>query len=259
MTAVPIEAGLCSVTFRSLRPAEVVDLADAADLRHIEWGADVHVPPGDDAGAEQVARRCAHLGITVSSYGTYLTAGKLEGSDERHGTVEANLDTAAVLGAPNVRVWAVGDGAPDELASICERAAERDLAVSVEYHPDTCTETSQGALELLDAVDAPNLFTYWQPDPDLAPRQQLRDLVAVRHRLSHLHVFAWTAHRTRLALDADVGAELWPDALAAAAGAELPAPPGGVRVAFLEFVRDDDPARLQRDAATLLGWLEQQP
>ncbi len=41
-----IRAGLCSVTFRALPPERIVALAAAAGLDVIEWGGDVHVPPG---------------------------------------------------------------------------------------------------------------------------------------------------------------------------------------------------------------------
>lgn len=248
-----IEPGLCSVTFRGLRPAEVIDVAGDAGLRHIEWGADVHVKPGDTAAGEQAARRCADLGIGIPSYGTYLTAGKLETGEEKAGTVAANLDSAEALGAPNIRVWAVGDTAAEELATICSAAVGRGIGVSVEYHPGTVTETARGALDLLDAVGADNLFTYWQPDPELEADDQLHDLASVAHHLSHVHVFSWKADRTRLGLDA--GADLWPAAFALLGERRLPEPPGGTRVALLEFVRDDDPARLAADADVLLRWL----
>ncbi len=40
-------AGLVSVTFRQLSPEEIVRVAREAGLTVIEWGGDVHVPPGD--------------------------------------------------------------------------------------------------------------------------------------------------------------------------------------------------------------------
>src|SRR5699024_11543257 len=42
--ALPI---LCSVTFRERSVEEVIDVAQKAGLQGIEWGADVHVPPGN--------------------------------------------------------------------------------------------------------------------------------------------------------------------------------------------------------------------
>ena len=68
--------GLCSVTFRRLSPGEVVAAAVAAGVDGIEWGADVHVPPGDRSVADEVARWCTDAGIACPSYGSYLAAGK---------------------------------------------------------------------------------------------------------------------------------------------------------------------------------------
>ena len=42
----PILAGVCSVTFRALSVEEVAQLAASAGVQAIEWGGDVHVPPG---------------------------------------------------------------------------------------------------------------------------------------------------------------------------------------------------------------------
>ena len=47
MTTRYISLGLCSVTLRACSIEEVVAIAAGAGLECIEWGADVHVPPGD--------------------------------------------------------------------------------------------------------------------------------------------------------------------------------------------------------------------
>jgi hypothetical protein len=46
--------GLVSITFRALPPADIIRLTAECGLQAIEWGADVHVPPGDLAGARRV-------------------------------------------------------------------------------------------------------------------------------------------------------------------------------------------------------------
>ena len=69
-----LQPGLCSVTFRSLTPQAVIDLAAANGIKAIEWGGDVHVPPGDLENARQVAARTAETGLSVSSYGSYISA-----------------------------------------------------------------------------------------------------------------------------------------------------------------------------------------
>lgn len=250
-----IRPGLCSVTLRALPVDEVIAVAAAAGLEAIEWGADVHVPPGGVALAEDVARRTTDAGLESASYGSYLFAGRLGPAD-----LAPVLDTAQALGAPNVRVWtdwvgpepepSVRDRIVDDLRAITVGAAERHLTVSLEFHPGTLTETAASTLALLDDADEPTLFTYWQPPTGIPVADLLTSWAAVRHRVSHLHVFRWRTHEDRLPLAE--GADLWPDVLADPAPAAWPRD----RVAFLEFVRGDAPAQVATDAATLRGWLD---
>lgn len=248
--------GLCSVTFRALPAEEVLRLAAENGLGAIEWGGDVHVPAGDIAAADRVARRSAEAGVACASYGSYLQAGDLS-----PGAIVATLDTAEALGAGNVRVWCrygPGPGAgeadraavADDLRRIADDAAPRRLTVSVEFHPGTLTETADSTRRLLAAVGADNLFTYWQPAPGADPDHLRRELAGVIGDLSHLHVFGWDADSTRRPLaEAE---SWWPPLLAdARAGGRWP----DDRVAFLEFVREDDAAQLATDAACVRRWL----
>ena len=249
-----IRPGLCSVTLRALGPDEVIRLAVAAELEAIEWGADVHLPPGDLASATALGRRCRDAGIDCASYGSYLFAGRLA-----PGGVVAVLDSAVALGAPNVRVWtdwvgpepeaAVRGRIVDELREITSEAVQHRLTVSLEFHPGTLTETAGSTLALLDEVGAPDLFTYWQPPTGLSVDGLLASWQAVRHRVSHLHVFRWHSHEERLPLAE--GEDLWPTLLDDVSPTAWPFD----RVAFLEFVRNDDPAQVAADARVLRGWL----
>ena len=249
MTA--MRAGLCSVTFRQLPAEAIVDLAAEGGVEAIEWGADVHVPPGDTATAEKAAARCADAGVACASYGSYLAVGR---DPAETGPV---IETAAVLGADNVRVWCPDEGGTvadvaRALDTIAMAAAEHDLTVSLEFHPGTLTETAASTLALLAEVEAPNVFTYWQPDPRLEPFQFLAELARVLEHLSHVHVFHWRADHRRLPL---AGAEWWSGALRIVRGTA-----GrwtGPRVAFIEFVPDDDPEQLAGEVATLRTWLSE--
>src|SRR5829696_85103 len=93
--------GMCSVAFRGLPAEDVVRLAAAAHLAGIEWGADVHVRPGELATAERVGAWCSEAGVEAASYGSYLCARR-----DGDGDAERVLETAHALGATNLRVWA---------------------------------------------------------------------------------------------------------------------------------------------------------
>jgi 3-dehydroshikimate dehydratase len=246
--------GLCSVTMRQLSVEEVARLAAEAGLRAIEWGGDVHVPPGDDAAVRRAVTAAGVAGLESASYGSYLLADG-DGAKE---TALRVLDTAVALGAPNVRVWTplgVDPGSPrtgevvDALRTIAAVAAERDLRIGLEHHAHTLTATVASTLDLLAAVDAPNVFSYWQPPywlPAREPAADAADVARLGSRLSHLHVYEWAGAEDRCALAE--GAARWRAVIAA-----LPDAP---RVAFLEFVAGDDPRALLDDARTLHTWLE---
>jgi sugar phosphate isomerase/epimerase len=241
------------VTVRELGVEEVARLAAAAGLRAIEWGGDVHVPPGDHDAVNRARDATASAGLTTASYGSYLLAD----FDVSTVTVTRVLDTAVALGAPNVRVWAplgveTGSARAGDVASalrrVCHAAAERDLTVGLEFHGGTLTATAASTAALLDAVDAPNLSTYWQPPYWLPPRPAAEDAAEVRAllpRLSHLHVYEWAGPADRRPLAE--GAPRWRAVLAALDGDGA----AGRRVAFLEFVAGDAPEAVRADARTL--------
>jgi len=251
--------GLCSVTLRTLSVDDVARLASECELHAIEWGADVHVRPGDVAARSRARAATAAAGCRVASYGSYLFAAGVPTGAE----ILATLDTAVELGAPNVRVWA-GFGVEvgtDHYAALvnglrfgCGEAGLRGLTLGLEFHGGTPTATVLGTLGLMDAVDAANLFTYWQPPywrAPTAPESNAAEVIALSARLSHLHVYEWAGPEDRRPLAE--GADRWLAVLAAATDAR-----GwhGERVALLEFVTGDDPEALRRDAATLRGWLD---
>ncbi len=251
-----IRGGLLSVTFRKLSARRVVELATEAKLDGIEWGADVHVPPGDAGIARSVKRMCDDAGIAVACYGSYHHAG---GGDSA-GDFERILDSAGELGAPLIRVWAGRRGSADadgayrgavasDLADLCDRAAARGIEVAMEYHDGTLTDTLESTLGLIDAVGGGRLKTLWQPRHGAAKASGVADLGRLMPWLRNLHVFHWwpdATHRLPLA----EGAGRWPAFLDAARA------DGRDRWALLEFVSGDDEGQFLRDAATLRGWLE---
>jgi sugar phosphate isomerase/epimerase len=255
-----IAPGLCSVTFRSSTVDEVVRLAAGAGLLGIEWGGDVHVPPGDMDAAERARVAAEAADLECASYGSYCFAD----ANATGSAVEPVLDVAAELGAPNVRVWAPFGAEPgstpraevvDALGRITAAAAERELEVSLEFHGGTATATVAGALGLVDAVGARNLWTYWQPPywevGERTAEDDARDVATVGRRLSHLHVYEWSGPEQRRPLAE--GTARWRAVLDAAAARPWP----HARFALLEFVRDDDPDAFREDAEVLLRLLEE--
>jgi 3-dehydroshikimate dehydratase len=246
-----IRPGLCSVTLRSQSVDEVARLAGECGLAAIEWGGDVHVPPGDGAAARRARDASTAAEVDVASYGSYLFAAGAPTAAES----EAVLDTAVALGAPNVRVWAgfgtVAGSAEYPtlvagLSSFAADAAARGVTIGLEFHGGTATATIDGALTLLDAVGAENVASYWQPPywrGPTTPAADAAEVTTLGARLSHLHVYEWSGPEDRRPL-AD-GVARWSAVLDAARAL------GGDRVAFLEFVAGDDPDALRRDAGTL--------
>jgi 3-dehydroshikimate dehydratase len=258
-----IAPGLCSITFRSLSADQVLEVAVAAGVEGIEWGADGHAPPGGGAKVESLAHRCRDAGVEIASYGSYL--GFTPTGEEDAAAVDAVLESADALGAPMVRIWAELGVTPDSpsedrsrvmerTASIADAIADRALIAALEFHPFTLTQTAASTNELLDTLDRPNLRSHWQPDPSLSPDEGLDELAAVAPRLAHVHAFTWgssgIADRRALA-DGD---DLWCRALSLVerkAGA-LPVR----RYVMCEYVRDDAPEQLVTDVQTLRGWID---
>ena len=253
-----IRPGLCSVTLRAETVDTVARIAAECGLTDLEWGGDVHVPPGDSAAIARAAAATHAAGARIASYGSYAFALGAPSPTEQ----EELLDTVVALGAPNVRVWATfgtEPGAPDavslaeELRGFVAEAADRDVTVSFEYHGGTATATVAGTRALLDAVAAPNVFTYWQPPywrEHQEPAADAAEVSGLADRLSHLHVYQWAGPEERRALAE--GADRWRAVLGAATAA---GEWSGDRIAFIEFVAGDDPDALRRDAAVLRTWL----
>lgn len=256
-----IAPGLCSITFRTLPADELIDVAVRARVNGIEWGADVHAPPGGGPAIAALGERTRSAGLEVVSYGSYLGMAPGTGDDE----IDAALDTALDLGAPMVRIWTELGVTPDSPTAerarvsdqtevLVDRIAGRGLTAALEFHPGTLTETARSATDLLEAIGRRELRTHWQPDPTLPPAAALEELALVTPHLAHLHVFSWgpTGIDDRLPL-AD-GASLWAAAVALADREGGPLP--GARFALCEYVRDDDPDQLVADARILRTWLD---
>ncbi|MFV2010790.1 MULTISPECIES: sugar phosphate isomerase/epimerase family protein [unclassified Micromonospora] len=248
-TSPKIRSGMCSVTLRQESALAVLDVAARAGLSRIEWGGDVHVPPGDTRAATSVRDAGRDRGVTVASYGSYYRAGSDPADD-----FAAVLASAVALGAPRIRIWAGTLGSAEASTeqrravvratrAAAQRAADADIGLAFEYHSGTLTDTAESTLRLLADVDHPAVRTYWQPPLDLPDAVAVDDLRQVLPWVDAVHVFSWWPGYERLPLTARD--RLWSDVFAVlrAAGRDYDA--------LLEFVVDDDPDRVAIEAATL--------
>jgi 3-dehydroshikimate dehydratase len=242
----PFSTGMCSVTLRQLPVPAVLEVLTAAGLACIEWGADVHVPPGDLRGAARTRELGLDAGVRVSSYGSYFRCGTEDFTPV--------LATAVALGAPRIRIWAGDTGSADtgperrrEVAAVARaaarQAADAGVQLAFEYHGGTLTDTAESTLRLLEDVDHPSVGTYWQPPVGRGDTEALEDLGHVLDRVAAVHVFSWWPLDQRHPLRARE--PFWRDVFAVLACTGRPYD------ALLEFVPDDDPAQVANDAATL--------
>lgn len=256
-----ISIGVNTVTFRSLRPEELVPILAEAGVSHVEWAGDAHAPPGDLRGAAAVRSICERAGLSAASYGSYYRCdrgGSGEGPFRFDTGPEAALKTCLALGARSLRVWAGRQGSEgaspryraevaEELRRLCARAEASGVAVHLEFHRNTLADRVESVLELMDSVDRAELLCYWQPRHGLEVEAGEADIRALGQRLSNLHVFHWRLEEEgrveRLPLRE--GRRRWERYLAAAS--EIP----GNRLAFLEFVKDDSLDQFRKDLSTL--------
>jgi sugar phosphate isomerase/epimerase len=233
---------------RKLSVERVVEVATRAGLGCIEWGADVHAPPGDLPRLDEVRRRTEDAGLRVASYGSYWRAGV---DDIRQ--VRRAIEATQRLGAHRVRIWAgaVGSAHTDPptrqrvvtaTREAAEIAAGHGVSLSFEFHADTLTDNAQSTLDLLREVDHPAVSTYWQPPNDVPDAAAVRTLTQVIDAVSAVHVFSWWPATHRLPL---LGRrDLWRaalDVLATRKPVDL----------LLEFVVDDNPDLVAQEAQAL--------
>jgi sugar phosphate isomerase/epimerase len=253
-----IRPGLVSVTFRQLIPSEIVRLAYRAGLEGIEWGGDVHVPPGDLDNACDVRSLTTDAGLKVVSYGSYYRVGSPHANEAPFSVV---LETALALGAPAIRVWAgvVGSNQTDEatyqaivtdLQKIGKLAERAGMGINIEFHRGTYADQYKTAVRLQRCVNQANVRLYWQPDPLFSHSVRLKGLHQVAPYLSNLHVFQWeSSNKTTIRRPLSTGKEEWMQYL------NLVDDPGIDHYALMEFVREDSPEQLIVDADALKIWL----
>lgn len=259
-----MKTGICSVTFRSLPIEDLVALVAKAGLEAVEWGGDVHVPHGDLEAADRARRLTLEAGLEVSSYGSYYSPIDADGNSE---AFEPVLESALALGTDTIRIWSgkFGSGSASadyrsRLIDATRRAAalagKQGVKLAFEFHVRTLMDTNESALQLLEDINLPNVYSYWQPPywrKDFDYR--LQGLEQLGGRCSNLHVFQWGFD--------DSGEQSWEDSvtrLPLSAGADewsryMSAVPNDNGYALLEFIRNDSIVQFLQDASELNRWV----
>jgi 3-dehydroshikimate dehydratase len=246
--------GLVSVTFRQLTPEEIIRAAQEAGLAVIEWGGDVHVPPGDHKRARTVSALTHEAGLETACYGSYYRVGH-DGENGKPSFATV-LETAVALGAPCIRVWAGTRGSAEsdetyfnhvcaDALRIADLAAGRGLRIAFEFHDGTIHDTAPAAKKFLAALPHLNIFSLWQPLHSLNHDQRRQSLEAIMPRLAHVHVFHWLPGDQIDRRPLAEGCEAWREWFSIIHAA------GKFPDALLEFVRGDAPEALPADAAAL--------
>ena len=248
-----IKPGLVSITLQRLTVEQVVEQTRASDLIGIEWSADSRVPHGNIEKATYAARITHNLDLEVAAYGSYYRVGTSE--DEGLSFVSV-LETAVALEAGIVRIWAGRKNSEDadevywkrivdESRRIAELAATRNIRLVYEFHEGTLTNTYESCKRLLEAVNCPNILTYWQPLHGAGAEKNCKGLELIMPWIAGIHIFHWwPTHGTRHMLD--FGQRDWMqyfDKLKEGLSEDI--------YGLLEFSKDDSVENFKADAVTL--------
>lgn len=256
-----IYSGLVSITFRKLSLKEIAALVLKAGLDGVEWGGDVHVPHGDLMSAQEALKITEGNGLKTASYGSYYRAGI---SEEEGLAFSPVLDTAVILKAPVIRVWAgnkdweaadsdyrkkvIGD-----LTRIGAVARTADIKISLEFHGGTLTNSNESALALAKELADSNVYFHWQPPLGKSEKYCAEGLKKLLPSVTNVHVFHWTFKNEKTEREPlERGRNIWENYL------NILSSSGNNHFAMLEFVKDDDPGQFLNDAGKLIEMLSRE-
>ncbi len=256
-----LRPGLVSITFRKLSIEEIIRLACEAKLHGIEWGGDVHVPHGDLVRAKHVGELTRDAGLEVSAYGSYYRYDDcLEIQEEDEVSWNSILETAHMLGAPVVRVWAGRCGTGSVSKNWCSRIVERTremadeamkfgIRIGFELHENTLTESNTATRALLDNIAHPNVFTFWQPYLSVEHEYRMEGLANLIERIENVHCNHFAKEGWPHAMLLEEGENEWKDFLSVLRS------DGRERWISIEHVKDHSVENFRRDAAALVNWI----
>ena len=237
--------GLVSVSFRKHSVQEIIDAAAECGLECIEWGSDKHAPCNDIDALRAIADAQMAAGLRCCSYGTYFKLGETPLD-----TLPQYISAARILGTDTLRLWC-GTKSTDlysaedaaRLIDQCRQAAliaeQAGVKLCLECHRNTYTETKEGALRLMEAVNSAAFRMYWQPNQGRSIEENVEYAALLAPYIEHIHVFQWKgAERFPLAQ----GIDEWRSYLKAI---------GGEHTLLLEFMPDDLIATLKSETQAL--------
>ncbi len=237
--------GITSITFRTLEAEDIIAFARRCGLQGIEWGGDIHVPPGDIQRALKTGEQTRAAGLQVFSYGSYYRLGKKM-------DCRPVFESARALGTKRVRLWAgsrssakITEAERAELNREVQLAADTALSygleIGFEYHRNTLTDTKESALALIQDAGRENVYLYWQPNPEISRQERLSEIQLLRRHIKTVHAFWWTGFDTRHLLEE--GRSEWLEYLKALDKSDVPL--------LLEFCKDDSLKNAEKDLAVL--------
>ena len=246
-----MHTGICSITFRKKTPSEIIALTSQAGLDGIEWGGDVHAPPSlPSSKLVEIRKSTEEAGLLVSSYGSYYNVLDTKVHPEEFFPV---LDAAEALGTRVIRIWSGGGASEnasetlfkkeaDRTRELCELAKKRGITLAFEFHGGCLTDTVPSTIRLLNVVKKENLKTYYQVyerGEETTPEEELKTIIPY---LSNVHCYEWTGAERHLLEEGQGRWERLIDILGQASFKGF---------ILLEFVKDDSPESLLKDAQTL--------
>ncbi len=163
-----MKIGMTSLTFRNEEIQTVFEYARRANIEGIEWGVcDKHIRYGDVERLSLVKELSKENSIEIFSLGSYCDMTDFE-------DCEKTLETAHMLNAPIIRLWAGKKGNRECDKEYYSRIVENSkkmavkaekLAISLcfEYHHNTLTDDADAAIRLIKGINRYNVGLYWQP------------------------------------------------------------------------------------------------
>lgn len=171
---------MTSLTLKNENIINVVKIAKEAGIEGIEWGvSDTHMKLCDKKSAEEIKKASSEYAVEIFSLGSYCYMEEKEECDDA-------LETAVLLGAPIIRIWAgklppceCDDEYRNKIISntiyMADKAKKHNIVLGFEYHPWTLTETADDALALINDIGKDNVGLYWQPTNRISAEENVRD------------------------------------------------------------------------------------